>query len=103
MKFKDYPYEHLDEKELHARFEQIEAELKDAGDYKAFYEAFQKLDRLDRHIQTMSSLCNVRHTMTRKTSFTRKKTTITTISFPLCKTIWCRLSKRYGQARFLKN
>lgn len=73
MKFKDYPYEHLDEKELHARFEQIEAELKDAGDYKAFYEAFQKLDRLDRHIQTMSSLCNVRHTIDTKDEFYTKE------------------------------
>ena len=60
MKFKDYPYEHLDEKELHARFEQIEAELKDAGDYKAFYEAFQKLDRLDRHIQIGRASCRER-------------------------------------------
>lgn len=73
MKFKEYPYEHLDENELHEQFLKIEDKLKNAKDYEEFHEAFKELDKLNRHVQTMSSLCNVRHTIDTKDAYYTKE------------------------------
>ncbi len=73
MKFKDYPYEHLDEKVLHEQFEQIDNTLKTSQNYEQFYDAFKELDQLNRHIQTMSGLCNTRHTIDTKDEFYTKE------------------------------
>ncbi|WP_276931437.1 M3 family oligoendopeptidase [Dubosiella newyorkensis] len=63
MKFKEYPYEHLDEKFVESEYQNVEKALKEAKSYDAFYKAFQDLDVLNRKVETMSNLSSVRHTI----------------------------------------
>lgn len=69
MKFKEYPYVHLEEKELEKEYKEIEERLKEAENYTEFFNAFKELDQLERKIDTMANLCNVRHTIQTKDAF----------------------------------
>lgn len=63
MQFKDFKYEHLDYAMLQTSYEEHLKALADAKDVTAFKQAFKAMNEFRGHIQTMISLCNVRHTI----------------------------------------
>ena len=63
MKFKDFKYERLEFEDVKKEYGALLEELKKANDPKTFEEVFNRISKYRGHIQTMMSLCSVRHTI----------------------------------------
>ena len=63
MKFKDMPYERLDIQELGARQDAYTASLKEAKTYEEARKLFLEVEKESKHIMTMATLAQVRHTI----------------------------------------
>lgn len=63
MKFNEMRYVHKDFENIKEEYEQLINELKNCKDSKEFMEIFNKINDYRSDIYTMSSLCNIRHTI----------------------------------------
>ena len=63
MKFTEMKYERPDFKEVSGQYEQLLEELKQAQNADAFIAVFMKINQLRSRIQTMSTLCEIRHSV----------------------------------------
>ena len=69
MKFSEMPYERPDTEALKAELTSLTRRLKDAADYESAREAFIEKDKLSRHLDTMGSLANIRHSIDTRDAF----------------------------------
>lgn len=69
MKFSEMPYRRPDMDALKAQLAQLTKRLRDAGDYAEARSAFLEKDQLERHVQTLSSLVHVRHSIDTRDAF----------------------------------
>jgi M3 family oligoendopeptidase len=63
MKFKDFKYERPNYEEVKELFNSHIARLRDSSDLEAQYECIKNINELRNHIETMSTLTNIRHTI----------------------------------------
>ena len=63
MKFKDFKYEHLELETIKEEFGTLLKELETCDNAQSFMEVFKKTNRYRSHIQTMLTLCNIRHSI----------------------------------------
>ena len=63
MKFKDFKYERITLDEVKRDYSALIEELKLAKEPEVFEEVFNRISKYRGHIQTMMSLCSVRHTI----------------------------------------
>ena len=69
MKFQDYKYERPDFQKMSEELESIKKQLKEAEDYEAFKEAFEKQDQMHADYTTMSSIASIRHSVDTRDEF----------------------------------
>ena len=63
MKFSEFKYERLTIEEIAKEMTSLISELKDANDVDSFMKAFDKTNKYRSHIQTMATLCSIRHSI----------------------------------------
>ena len=63
MKFNDFKYERLDIKEIEEKSTIINNKLKEAETVDSFMKAFKEANKYRGHVQTMMTLCSIRHTI----------------------------------------
>lgn len=63
MKFNEFKYERLSLETIEAQYKPLLEELKQASSKETFMDAFKRINVLRSHIQTMATLCSVRHTI----------------------------------------
>lgn len=63
MKFCEYKYERLELEDLKKEYETLLKELKDCDNVSSFMEVFNKLSVFRGHIQSMQTICSIRHTI----------------------------------------
>lgn len=63
MKFKDFKYEHLELETIKEEFGALLKELEACDNAETFMQAFKKTNKYRSHIQTMLTLCNIRHSI----------------------------------------
>lgn len=63
MKFKEYKYERLDIKDIEEKSLETIVKLKEAKDIDSFMAAFKEANKYRGHVQTMMTLCSIRHTI----------------------------------------
>ena len=69
MKFSEMPYSRPDAEALKAELTSLTQRLKGAADYESAREAFIEKDKLSRHLDTMGSLANIRHSVDTRDAF----------------------------------
>ena len=69
MKFSEMPYSRPDAEALKAEMTSLTRRLKNAADYESAREAFIEKDKLSRHLDTMGSLANIRHSVDTRDAF----------------------------------
>ena len=69
IKFSDMKYERPDIKEVKAEFEKLTAELAKADSYEKAKELFLAKDKIERHIYSLVSLVNIRHSIDTRDKF----------------------------------
>lgn len=74
MKLEEMPYERIDLEETEKCFRQYGEQLKDAKSFMEANEAFLKKDMLQRHVNTMHVLCQIRHDVNTKDAFYNEET-----------------------------
>lgn len=75
MKFKDYVYERYSYEDYQEVMLKATEELKNAKDYKAFKDAFDKGKKAGEHLDTMYNICNVRYTINTLDEFYQNENT----------------------------
>ncbi len=63
MKFKEYPYEHIELEDAKAELKQIQEEIQNAESYEALLDAVRHLNTANSRFSTMSNLASIRHTI----------------------------------------
>lgn len=63
MKFKDFKYEHLDLDDIKKEYGLLNEELKNSKEPTSFMTSFKKINKYRSHLQTMITLCNIRHSI----------------------------------------
>lgn len=75
MKFKDLKYEHLDLDVVKKEYDGLLNELKECKDATSFMEVFKKTNKYRSHIQTMLTLCSIRHSIDTSDEYYDKEST----------------------------
>ena len=73
MKFNEYEYVHLDEKDVKEHLLAFQKQLKEAASYDEFLNIFHELDTYERYLATMQSLVGIRHTIDTKDDYYTKE------------------------------
>ena len=63
MKFSEFKYEHLDYEVLKKEYEERLNTLRNSGDVETFMKAFEELNVFRGHIDSMRTICSIRHTI----------------------------------------
>lgn len=69
MKFKDYKYERLNYEDIEKDYTNLLNELKSANDVETFKDVFKRINNYRSHLQTMMTLCSIRHSIDTSDSF----------------------------------
>lgn len=69
LQFKDFKYERLNYEDLANQYENILTKLSEAHCPKCFQNAFNEMNELRKHVQTMMTLCSVRNTIDKSDKF----------------------------------
>ncbi|MDO5455991.1 MAG: M3 family oligoendopeptidase, partial [Eubacteriales bacterium] len=69
MRFEEMIYERPDKEALRSGMMQNTERLKTAGDYQEAKDAFLAMDRLNRHVHTLSALAYIRHSIDTRDPF----------------------------------
>ena len=74
MKFKDYKYERLNYETTSQQYKDLINKLQRCQDAATFYQVFKEINVLDSHLETMVSLCYVRHSIDTSDKFYDEET-----------------------------
>ena len=73
MKFKDFKYERIAFEDIAKTFDEYNKELKACDNPEDFMKVFKKINKYRGHIQTMMTLCSIRHTINTADEFYDKE------------------------------
>ena len=93
MKFTEMKYERPDFKTVSGQYEVLLKDLEQAADAKSFAKTFRKIDDLHSQIMTMSTLCEIRHSINTKDEFYDRENDYWDETHPLYAVYENRLSK----------
>lgn len=83
MKFKDIEYKRPDIQQVKDEYISLTEKLKNAGSYEAAREVFIEEDKLERHIATVSTLAEVRHSIDTRDKFYDEESSFWDATFPV--------------------
>lgn len=69
MKFSEYKYERIDLEQVGKQFSDLLDELEKQTTAEGFYEVFLKIQEIEKHVYTMATLAQVRHSINTKDEF----------------------------------
>ncbi len=91
MKFHEMPYTRPDYEAIKAEMEQLMQQMKTAKNAEEFLKLFHEINVIRNHYETMSTLCNIRHTINTKDEFYNKETDYWNEYSPLYQSIESKL------------
>lgn len=102
MKFKDYKYERIDIEKLKIDIKDLIKAIETAEDYAAYNSAFKKFCKIEDHIETMVSICEIRHTVDTRDEFYSKENDFFDENTPVIQSLKNDFSKALLASRFVE-
>lgn len=100
MKFEEFKYERLAYEEMKKEYETYLSKLQAAKDAKEFMSIFNELNEYRGHIQSMQTLCSVRHTINTADEFYDSENEYWDNTMPLLQAYEVQLSKLVLESKF---
>lgn len=102
MKFQDYKYERMDVAAFKETCEQVVEKMQNAPTYEIFKEAFHTFDDLQAQLDTMRSLCEVRHTVNTEDAFYDQENDFWDENMPLMSEAINKVEKTIMASKYLE-
>jgi len=83
MKFSEFKYEHLNYEDLKKEFENYLEKLRKCDNSKDFLEVFEEINVFRGHIQSMSTICSIRHSINTADEYYDKENEYWDNTYPL--------------------
>ena len=93
MKFNEFKYERLNYEDLKKEYELLLNDLKDSKDEKQFMDCFEKLNVFRGHIDSMATICSIRHTINTADEYYDKENEYWDNTMPLLQVYEVELAK----------
>ncbi|MBQ6479316.1 MAG: M3 family oligoendopeptidase [Erysipelotrichaceae bacterium] len=102
MKFSEFKYEHLDYEALKKEYEEKLETLKNSRDAGEFMKAFEELNVFRGHIDSMRTICSIRHTINTADEYYDKENEYWDETSPLLQAYEVELAKTMLESPFRK-